>query len=245
MAPGDTLLFGPFKFEPHTGRLTKRGYKIKLQPKAAAALSCLLERPGEVVSRVQLQTKLWPEGTFVDFELGIKGAINKLRDALGDDSEEPAYIQTVHGEGYRFLAPVSTVVAKSNPISASEAAARSPVLVPTSIDRRTMWFGAMVGVVAVIMPAFLVPRAARTAPVNFQSRDWVVIAAFENRTGEKLLVRNHGVRARARLKRVTLRQCGAARPDQRRREVSGRRQAECYPCSRSWPSALVPTRTRT
>jgi len=74
MALGDTLSFGPFKFEAHTDRLTKRGHKIKLQPKAAAALACLLEKPGDVVSRTQLQARLWPEGTYVDFDLGIKVA---------------------------------------------------------------------------------------------------------------------------------------------------------------------------
>jgi DNA-binding winged helix-turn-helix (wHTH) protein/tetratricopeptide (TPR) repeat protein len=187
MAPGDTLLFGPFKFEPRTGRLTKRGYKIKLQPKAAAALACLLEQPSEVVSRAQLQAKLWPKGTYVDFELGIKGAIKKLRDALGDDSDEPVYIQTVHGEGYRFLVPVSTVAAETNPGSATEAVPQPPTTLLLRADRRTMWFGAMVGVVTLVIPALLIPRVANTPPVNFQSRDWVVIAAFENRTGEKLL----------------------------------------------------------
>ncbi len=188
MALGDTLSFGPFRFEPHTGRLTKRGFKIKLQPKAAAALGCLLEQPGEVVSRVQLQAKLWPEGTYVDFDLGIKVAIKKLRDALGDDSEESVYVQTVHGAGYRFIAPVeSAVTAESNTASAKVAVQETPARLPIPIDRRTIWFGALVGVVALVIPAFLIPRAARSAPVNFQNRDWVVIAAFENRTGETRL----------------------------------------------------------
>src|ERR1700693_5372186 len=106
MAPMETLSFGPFQFDPQIGRLTKYGHRIKLQPKSAAILCCLLEHQGEIVSRDQLQKALWPEGTYVDFELGIKVGVKKLRDALCDLSEEPTYIQTVYGEGYRFIAPV-------------------------------------------------------------------------------------------------------------------------------------------
>ena len=85
----ETLSFGTFEFQPHSGRLTKHGHRIKLQPKSAAILSCLLEQPGEVVSRGQLQKELWPEGHYIDFELGIKVAVKKLRDALGDESADP------------------------------------------------------------------------------------------------------------------------------------------------------------
>src|SRR5258708_24843976 len=142
MVPGETLSFGPFNFEPHTGRLTKRSYKVNLQPKAAAALTCLLRQPSEVVTRSQLQSELWPEGTYVDFELGIKVAIKKLRDALGDAAEEPVYIQTVIGEGYRFLAQVDIAVVaasngrgaappKSKVIGASEALLQPERILPT------------------------------------------------------------------------------------------------------------------
>src|ERR1041385_8895390 len=170
MAFSDMLAFGPFRFEPHTGRLTKRGFKIKLQPKAAAALTCLLEQPGEVVSRAHLQASLWPDGTNVDFELGIKGAIKKLRDALSDVSDEPTYIQTVHGEGYRFLAPVSAVAAESNgrvltmtPVA--DVAAAGPDLViaaPGSIRRRTLWLAVSMGVAAVLISAFFIARPKMT-----------------------------------------------------------------------------------
>ena len=95
MVQPENLSFGPFEFQPGIGRLTKHGNPVKLQRKAAIILSCLLERRGEVVSRAQLQERLWPAGIHVDFELGIKVAMNKLRDALGDLSEDPVYIQTV------------------------------------------------------------------------------------------------------------------------------------------------------
>ena len=68
----------------------------------------LLERPGEVVTREELQKKLWPGDTFVDFERGLNRAINKLREALADDAESPRFIETLPRRGYRFLAPVET-----------------------------------------------------------------------------------------------------------------------------------------
>jgi len=99
------VAFGPFQFEPRLGRLTRDGHKIKLQPKPAVVLCQLLRSPREVVSRDDLRKALWPEGTHVDFDLGIKVAIQKLRAALRDVFEEPTYIQTIPGGGYRFIAP--------------------------------------------------------------------------------------------------------------------------------------------
>jgi len=101
--------FGRFEFEPRLGRLTRDGHRIKLQPKASAVLCRLLRNPGDVVSRDDLRKALWPEGTHVDFDLGIKVAVQKLRAALRDVVEEPTYIQTVPGVGYRFIAQVTAV----------------------------------------------------------------------------------------------------------------------------------------
>ncbi len=164
MAQTGKLTFGPFEFEPDTGRLAKQGEHVKLQGKAAAILACLLERPGEVVNRAQLRARLWPNGVHVDFELGIKVAMKKLRDALGDVSEDPVYIQTVYGEGYRFIAPVTALAA------ATQGAGRGYI----------RWAA------AITMALFLLSGASMN-PLHFQNRDWVVIAAFENLTGEKVL----------------------------------------------------------
>lgn len=191
MVVSETLSFGPFKFEPHTGRLTKCGYKIKLQPKAAAALSCLLERPGEVVTRAHLGGKLWPEGTYVDFDLGIKVAIKKLRDALGDDSEEPVFIQTVIGEGYRFIARVELIgQLESRLIPAQKLQINEDIkprgVVVRGTRRPRILVGAALTVTAVLLGSFLV-KTTGTNPTHFQSKDWIIIAAFQNDTGEALL----------------------------------------------------------
>jgi DNA-binding winged helix-turn-helix (wHTH) protein/tetratricopeptide (TPR) repeat protein len=103
------LSFGPFVFETKSGKLTKSGYRIKLQPKSASVLKCLLDHQGEIVTRNELRNVLWPDGTYVDFDSGIKVAVKKLRDALGDSSENPTYVQTFPGEGYRFIASATEV----------------------------------------------------------------------------------------------------------------------------------------
>jgi len=102
--------FGPFEFKPQNGHLSKNGYRIKLQPKSAAILKTLLDSPGQTILREQIQMNLWSPGIHVDFTLGIKVAVKKLRDALGDSAGNPTYIKTVQGEGYRFIAPVERKV---------------------------------------------------------------------------------------------------------------------------------------
>lgn len=192
--PTDNLSFGPFQFDPQAGHLSKHGHRIKLPPKSAAILSCLLEHRGEVVSRQQLREVLWPVGTYVDFDLGIKVSVKKLRDALGDVSEAPTYVQTIYGEGYRFIASVGSTgaVTQSEPPLAAvacsqEAAVPLPQTPPVSTTRqKILWKGAVAAAVAMAALRLLTWPPHSNA-LNFQSRDWVVIAAFDNRTGEKLL----------------------------------------------------------
>jgi len=176
MASGK-VSFGPYEFEPLSGRLSRRGYRLKLQPKPQTILTCLLECPGELVKREDLHKRLWPEGTFVDFDLGLNVAVRKLRDALDDSADTPIYVQTIPGEGYRFIAPVCGI----DPVSDSIPPAATAT---TRFGRGAYW---VAGVVAVAVLTILLLTASRSAPLNFRSRDWVLIAAFENRTGEKLL----------------------------------------------------------
>ena len=98
--------FGVFEVDFHAGELRKHGVKLRLQEKPLAALQLMLEHAGEVVSHEMLQHQLWPDDTHVDFDHGIKIAINKLRTALGDTADNPRFIQTLPRRGYRFIAPV-------------------------------------------------------------------------------------------------------------------------------------------
>jgi TolB-like protein/DNA-binding winged helix-turn-helix (wHTH) protein/Tfp pilus assembly protein PilF len=101
--------FDQFELDLRTAEIYKEGKRIKLQDQPYQVLSLLTERPGELVTREELQKKLWPNDTFVDFDHGVNIAINKLRDALGDSAERPRFIETLPRRGYRWLAPVECV----------------------------------------------------------------------------------------------------------------------------------------
>ena len=101
-----TLRFGVFEYDPAAGELRKQGRKIKLHGQPIEILRLLLDRPGEAVTREELQRKLWPADTFVDFEHSLNAAVKRLRDALDDSAETPRYIETLPRHGYRFLATV-------------------------------------------------------------------------------------------------------------------------------------------
>ena len=97
--------FGPFELDAYAGELYKHGFKLKLQGHPIQILAMLLERPGELITREEIQQKLWPSEseTFVDFEHGLNTAVRKLRQALGDEAETPQYIETLPRRGYRFV----------------------------------------------------------------------------------------------------------------------------------------------
>ena len=98
-----TLRFGVFELDPRVGELRKKGMKIRLQGQPVEILVMLLEQPGATITREELQKKLWPADTFVDFEQGLNNAMNRLRVALDDDAESPHFIETVPRRGYRFI----------------------------------------------------------------------------------------------------------------------------------------------
>ena len=98
--------FGIFELSPHSGELRKAGVVVSLQEQSLKVLVELLEQPGELVTREQLRQRLWPDGTYVDFDHGLNAVINRLRETLGDSADSPRFIQTVPRRGYRFIAPV-------------------------------------------------------------------------------------------------------------------------------------------
>jgi len=98
-----TIRFGVFEVDLRAGELRKQGIKVKLQEQPLQVLQILLENPGEVVTREELQQKIWPSDTFVDFDHGLYNAIKRLREALGDSAETPHYVETLARRGYRFI----------------------------------------------------------------------------------------------------------------------------------------------
>jgi Tol biopolymer transport system component/DNA-binding winged helix-turn-helix (wHTH) protein len=100
------LAFGPFEFDPESGELFRHGSRVRLASQPGTVLDALVDRPGELVTREDLCNRLWPGATSGDFEHGLNAAVNKLRQTLGDIANQPHYIETLPGVGYRFVAPV-------------------------------------------------------------------------------------------------------------------------------------------
>ena len=102
----EPIHFGSFQVNLHTRELRKNGSKIKLEGQPFQVLALLLERPGKLVTREELEQKLWAPGTFVDFEHSINAAVKRLREILGDSADSPHFIETLPRRGYRFIYPV-------------------------------------------------------------------------------------------------------------------------------------------
>ncbi len=103
VSPRGVVRFSAFEVDLRNGELRKHGFKIKLQDQPFHILHILLEHPGQLVTREELQRQIWPADTFVDFEKGLNNAIKRLRDALGDSAEQSRYIETHSRRGYRFI----------------------------------------------------------------------------------------------------------------------------------------------
>ena len=110
-APGKAVRFGPYELDLESDELLKEGVRIKLQDQPFQILCILLEKPGRIVTREELKNRVWPADTFVEFDQGVYSAVRRLRDALCDSAESPRYVETLARRGYRFIAPVDTVVA--------------------------------------------------------------------------------------------------------------------------------------
>ena len=111
--------FGVFELDLSAGELRKSGVKLRLQGQPFQVLALLLERAGEVVTREELQQKMWPSDTFVDFDHSLNTAINKVREVLGDSASSPRYVETLARRGYRFIAPVQAPTQSGLPIATS------------------------------------------------------------------------------------------------------------------------------
>jgi len=149
--------FGAFELNADSEELRKHGVKLKLQHQPLQILAILLERPGDVVTREELQKRLWPDNTYVDFDNAINSAIRKLREALGDNAERPRFIETLARRGYRFIGALS---AKPEPRPKPEVHRRFLVTRP----RRKHMIAA--GLMAVGLAAALVLWLARRHLTN-------------------------------------------------------------------------------
>jgi DNA-binding winged helix-turn-helix (wHTH) protein/Tol biopolymer transport system component len=113
-----TIRFGVFEADLHTGEVRKSGNRIKLQDQPFKVLQILLERPGNLVTREELQNRIWPDESYGDFDHAVNVAVGKLRMALGDSADNPCFIETVPRRGYRFVARLENPVVEMPPAPA-------------------------------------------------------------------------------------------------------------------------------
>jgi TolB-like protein/DNA-binding winged helix-turn-helix (wHTH) protein/Tfp pilus assembly protein PilF len=177
---------GLFEIDFGSGDLHKEGRRVPLQEQPFRVLAMLLERPGEVVTREELQARIWPADTYVGFDEGLNTAIRKLRIAFGDSADNPRFIETLPRRGYRFVAPVHDVVAATPQLSESVAVGDTAELPRARLGIRTRL------VVALAVAALLVVLASSTylrrshSPPNSTAQKRVMLAVlpFQNMSND-------------------------------------------------------------
>jgi DNA-binding winged helix-turn-helix (wHTH) protein len=178
---GTTYEFGPFELNAASGELWKQGRRVKLQEQPFRLLVILLENAGQIVTREQIQSRIWEGNTFVDFDSSLRVAVRKLREALGDDADNPRYIETIPKRGYRFLAPAPRT---ENPIRREAEISPAATAVPAGAARPRRWLWAIALLLIFIAAgasAFLfLAHGGRV----FTAKDTVVLADFANATGD-------------------------------------------------------------
>ena len=199
MSQGCKYRFGPFELKVQTRELYKHGVKVKLRPQGYQVLALLLEHAGGCVTREELQKRVWPSDTFVDFENGVNSAIKQLRASLSDSAAEPRYIETLPKLGYRMIAPVEYeegAPGERAPVSeqvSGDAKLPSEAEVSTSArpahSAKRLWLAAAAVSVLVIVCAAAIlkwPRANRTPQRGAAAgKIMVAVLPFENLTGDE------------------------------------------------------------
>lgn len=181
-APTKVIRFGPFTADFSSGELWKSGVRLKLRHQSFQVLEELLRRPREVVTREELQKKIWPDNTFVDFDHGLNAAVERLRRALLDSAETPKYIETLPRRGYRFVGEIAASASPSSadlslPESQPSDSALSPISLTTAAEivkppffkQATLWKAAAVVFATVLIALILakgrhVPAASAAKP---------------------------------------------------------------------------------
>jgi DNA-binding winged helix-turn-helix (wHTH) protein/tetratricopeptide (TPR) repeat protein len=177
--------FGAFEVDLRAGEVYKHGIRLKLQDQPFQVLAVLLEHPGDVVTREELQQRLWPSDTFVDFDTGLNSAIKKLRDALSDSAEEPRYIETLPRRGYRFIARVENGTLPA-PVPIEKRLATVPPVGPKPELSNKHRIIVATGAAAVLIVAALITWRVFFARPALTGSDVILLASFVNKTGDPI-----------------------------------------------------------
>ena len=189
--PGVVYQFGPFEVNVASGELLKNGRRIKLQEQPYRLLVALLENSGEVISREELRSRLWPQDTFVDFDGSLRVAVGKLREALDDSADDPRYIETIPKRGYRFLVPEVRRVEAAPEASELEATKlgddiRREDLAPLKTGARaTRWWMVVATILIIGIGLAVGGRMVFSRKAHgLTDKDTMVLADFANATGD-------------------------------------------------------------
>jgi DNA-binding winged helix-turn-helix (wHTH) protein len=154
--------FGPFMLDTGGQVLSRNGTRVRIPGKVCQVLLTLLERPGEIVTREELRTRLWDSDTHVNYEANVNTTVNKLRQILGDSNEQSVYVRTIPRKGYSFVGPME-FVERASPAAVAPAAddvKEKPVFWGVAVASRVfgthragVWFAA--GVIALVIAAML------------------------------------------------------------------------------------------
>lgn len=160
----DVIRFATYEVHPRTGEIRKAGVKLRLSDQPFQLLLALLERPGEMVTRDELQERLWPD-TFVDVDGSLNAAVNRIREVLGDSAENPRFVETMPRRGYRFIAPVE--VDSHRPAETTVISAPIANRTPESHPRSSKVLGYSIVALLMLM-AVSVPWILHNAPLHTQ-----------------------------------------------------------------------------
>jgi DNA-binding winged helix-turn-helix (wHTH) protein len=180
--------FGPYQADFHTQELRKHGIKLKLSGQPLQILEMLLARPGELVTREELQKQLWTGDVYVDSNHGLNAAVNKLRDALSDSAEVPKYIETLPRRGYRFIGTIQSELSLPMQAAVTSATLAVPIPAPIPSPRQEMEIALAPDRRIVAPPAAVARRSNAGRLVLFASAAMLVVgmpvAAFLSRNQE-------------------------------------------------------------
>jgi DNA-binding winged helix-turn-helix (wHTH) protein len=175
LSSGRYVFFGPFRIDQQRQEVSRGGSRLKLQGKVYQVLIALLEKPGEVVTRDELRARLWPADTHVNYDANVNTTVNKLRQALGDSSEKPLYIETIPRKGYcllvqpevsdKFRTPLEPKSEPSAP-SANEVASRPSIF---QFSRADLWV--ILGVIGLIFAGMLLGAGITRLWINHVAQE--------------------------------------------------------------------------